>query len=207
MARTQQNAATVAERRAEVVGAAAALLAERDIDGISMRAIAAAIGQSRMTPYHYFQNKEKILGAVKAHAFRRLTDYLDEASSGIDIPIERLRAEMLAFVNFGIAEPNSYRLMFQTTSDPDADPPELIEETEHAFARALQTGQTAVDARVIGDDPVAAYHVIWAIVHGLISLHLSGQFVRGLTVDNVMMSAIDLFLQAANQGPIEGSLV
>jgi len=84
MARTQQDEATFALRRAEVVDAAAALLAERDVDGVSMRAIAASIGQSRMTPYHYFQNKEQILGAVRAHSFRRLTDYLDEASDGID---------------------------------------------------------------------------------------------------------------------------
>ena len=199
MTRTQQSDAAFAERRAEVVGAAAVLLAERDVDGVSMRAIAAAIGQSRMTPYHYFQNKDQILGAVKAHSFRRLTDYLDQAGAGIDSPFERLRAEMLAFVNFGIAEPNSYRLMFQTTSNPDIDLPELTAETEHAFARALKTGETAVAAGVLGDDPVAAYHVIWSVVHGLISLHLSGQFVRGRTVDDVMLSAIDLFLQAADQ--------
>jgi len=97
--------------------------------------------------------------------------------------------------------------MFQTASEPNADPSDLTEETEHAFARALKTGQTAVEAGVLGSDPVDAYHVIWAVAHGLISLHLSGQFVRGRTVDDVMLSAIDLFLQAADQGPHQATLV
>ena len=116
---------------------ATSLLTEFDAEGVSMRAIAAAIGCSRMAPYHYFENKEQILQAVRANSFRRLTKHLDAATVGLDEPVERLRAEMLAFVSFAIEEPNSYRSMFQTAPVQGIELPELTQETEHAFAHAL----------------------------------------------------------------------
>jgi AcrR family transcriptional regulator len=201
MARPAQTDAEFAARRSEVVDAATNLLTEFDVEGVSMRAIAAAIECSRMTPYHYFENKEQILQAVRANSFRRLTNHLDAATVDVGAPIERLRAEMFAFVAFALDEPNSYRSMFQTAPVLGVELPELTEETERAFAHAQRTGQSAVDAGVVVGDALTAYHVIWSFVHGLISLHLSGQFVRGRTVDEVLVAAIDLFLRAADSTP------
>ena len=48
--------------------------AERGIEGISLRGLAAEAGCSRTTPYRYFKNKADILAAVRQSEFQRMAD-------------------------------------------------------------------------------------------------------------------------------------
>jgi AcrR family transcriptional regulator len=50
--------------------AATRLFAERGHAGVTLRALAAELGCSPMTPYRYFRDKDEIFAAVRAHAYR-----------------------------------------------------------------------------------------------------------------------------------------
>src|SRR3546814_6885117 len=48
---------------------------------LSMRRLTAKVGCSAMAPYRYFADKEALIASIRAQAFRRLADTLDEVSS------------------------------------------------------------------------------------------------------------------------------
>ena len=57
--------------RERIREAAARLFASAGYAAVTMRAVAAEVGCSAMTPYRYFASKEHIFAVVRAEAFRR----------------------------------------------------------------------------------------------------------------------------------------
>ena len=55
------------------------LFAEHGYQGVTMRALAADLGCSPMTPYRYFKNKAEIFAAVQTAAFDRFANALENA--------------------------------------------------------------------------------------------------------------------------------
>jgi AcrR family transcriptional regulator len=73
---TDDDVAGFRERLCEV---ATRIFVEKGRDGLNMRTLAAQLGVSAMTPYRYFRDKEEILAAIRARAFSRFADQLEEA--------------------------------------------------------------------------------------------------------------------------------
>src|SRR3546814_20639076 len=74
-----------------------------------MRRLTAKVGCSAMAPYRYFADKEALIASIRAQAFRRLADTLDEVSSaGRDEAADVGEA----YVRFARAQPGTYKLMF-----------------------------------------------------------------------------------------------
>ncbi len=80
-----------------------------------------------------------------------------------------------AYLAFAFAEPNAYRLMFDMTQPGDDRYPDL----ERAGSRARRTMsahlETMVERGLIHGDPQVLSYVIWASIHGLVMLRLSGK--------------------------------
>jgi len=88
-----------AERHDALVAAAAALVAERDVDAVSMEAVAARAGVSRPLVYKHFANRHELLAAV----YRREATALDaeivravQAAEGFDPIVRTLVRAILA---------------------------------------------------------------------------------------------------------------
>ena len=71
-ARTRKPAPDARLTRARVVEAGLALLAERGRDGVSMRALADALGTAPMSLYRHVDGKDDLLGAIVAMALERV---------------------------------------------------------------------------------------------------------------------------------------
>lgn len=97
--------------RDRILQAAARLLAESGGAPVSTRAVCAAAGVGAPTLYHHFGDKEGLLDAVVAYGFER---YLEEKRSlpSTGDPVEDLRRGWDAHVEFGLAQPAFYALMY-----------------------------------------------------------------------------------------------
>ena len=154
--------------RETLLEAALRLLAERGPGALRIRDLAAAADQSTMGVYTHFGSKQGLLEQVYLHGFRLLEEQLDGVpSSGEDRP------ELLTFAQayraFALDNEALYGLMFERAS-PDFVPSDASRLAGLATFEMLAT-------RIAGwrperTDPGADAHLMWATMHGLVSIEL-----------------------------------
>jgi AcrR family transcriptional regulator len=168
------------ERTAEV---ATQLFAERGYAAVSLRNIAQELGSSAMTPYRYFENKADIFAAVRERAYRRFIEAQEAAFAVTDDPLGRLLNLRNAYYDFALCEPHSYRVMFQLDQEAPEDYPELLAESDRGFGFLRRAVEGATEAGYFDGDSLTIAHMLWAHVHGLITLHLAGKLSCGMSFE------------------------
>ena len=121
--------ADVADFRERLCVAATRMFDARGPEGFTMRELAAELGVSAMTPYRYFKDKEDILAAVRARAFNRFAEALENA---LRIEPENEGAVYRAYVAFAFGEPAAYKLMFDLTQPDESLYPDLVKANARA---------------------------------------------------------------------------
>lgn len=97
--------------RERIVAAAAAILAENGRDGVTTRAVSARAGVQDPAIYRLFGDKRGLLDAVTAYGFEQyMHDKLELPLT--DDPVENLRAGWDLHVDFGLANPALYTLIY-----------------------------------------------------------------------------------------------
>lgn len=99
------------DQRERILGAAVRLLADAGPSGLSTRAVAAAAGVQTPTLYRLFTDKDGLLEAVATFGFE---SYLAEkrAFEPSEDPVDDLRRGWDVHVEFGLANPEIYTLMY-----------------------------------------------------------------------------------------------
>jgi AcrR family transcriptional regulator len=100
--------------RGELLAAAMQLFSDRGLEGVSMRAVAQRIGVSAMTPYRYFADKAELLSGLWQFVLQSVTDRMAEAVRAQSNARSRLRASLVAFLDYMEANPEHYRLVYMT---------------------------------------------------------------------------------------------
>ncbi len=100
--------------RQPILDAARELFAKEGYESVSMRRIGAEVGCSPMAMYRYFGSKEELLISICEETFAQMMQARDAEADRQAAPIERLRVAVRAFIDFGIAHPNHYKLAFMT---------------------------------------------------------------------------------------------
>ena len=151
--------------KAAILGQAAALVAERGADGISLRELARVAGVSHAAPAHHFTDRRGLFTALAAEGFRLLAAALDDA-----------RPEFIdaakAYVRFALDHPGHYEVMFDNSLYDAADPG-LIEAEAAASAELARGVATLTDPKAEAD-PEAAALAAWSLVHGFALLWING---------------------------------
>jgi AcrR family transcriptional regulator len=185
MPRSALSETEIAEFRSRAIAIAERLFAESGLTGVTMRAVAAALGCSAMTPYRYFEDQEHLMAAVRAHAFEQLARNQDAIAS---LPhasaLERVRALRASYLQFGRQNANLYALMF-TLLPPTKPRPDLERAAIASFVNLRQAVVEAVQAGALKGDAAKLAHLIWAELHGLVSLHNANKLNFGLTLDEL----------------------
>lgn len=165
----------IAVFREQLCAAASRLFAQRGTDGVTMRALADLMGISPMKPYHYFRDKEEILAAAMERAFNRFVAALEAAEKRDGTVLERATARRQAYVDFALAEPDCYRVMFELPHPDTAKYPGL----QAAMDRARAINRRGMDALIAaGDvegDPAVLGNVFWCALHGAVSAYIAGK--------------------------------
>ncbi len=154
--------------RETLLDAALRLLEERGPGALRIRDVAAAAEQSTMGVYTHFGSKQGLLEQLYLHGFRRLEDRLDGVPSDAQDQQE-LVAFALAYRGFALDNEALYGLMFERAT------PDFVPSDASRFAGLATFEMLAT--RVAGwrpgfTDPATDAHLIWATMHGLVSIEL-----------------------------------
>ncbi|MBL9053090.1 MAG: TetR/AcrR family transcriptional regulator [Tabrizicola sp.] len=157
--------------RAALLSAAEDELADRGIEGFSLRSVAKRAGVSHAAPAHHFGDVVGLLTALAAEGFHRFQATLDAQEVGASGPRDRAVRAGLGYMRFADERPALFRLIFSSAKPSFADP-ELVDAAETAY-RHLQDLIAALGG---GLTDVTA---LWALSHGLADLS-SGQRLRSV---------------------------
>jgi len=163
--------------REALIEAAETVLAERGVEGFSLREVARRSGVSAAAPAHHFGDAAGLLEAVAAQAFDGLTAALQAGNArGGDDPLTRLVEQGLGYVGFALAHPGRFGLMFRC----GAQRGEALECSARAAFQTLELGIREL-CGVPAPEPLAppqmqALLSVWSVVHGFAHLALAGQF-------------------------------
>lgn len=150
-----------------------AALGEAELGGpeaISISALAKKLGVSQPAPYKHFADRETLLSAVTAEAFRQFNDVLRES---IEKPSKRSKLSRLAqaTLNFGLRRNGIYRLMFASrTMACAAKGSELHVAAMETFELLLES----LEAPAVGLLRERSALQIWAALHGVVMLAEQG---------------------------------
>jgi AcrR family transcriptional regulator len=97
--------------RDRILEAAQRIVIREGFAALSMRKIADAIEYSPATLYLYFASRDEIARALCAQGYAQLLASFEPLAQIAD-PAERLKALARAYVAFGVAHPQTYRLIF-----------------------------------------------------------------------------------------------
>lgn len=162
-------------RRAEILAAAERIFVEHGYEGATIRKIADEVGLSSTALYMHFAEKSEILHEICNQAFAALLAANQAILAEPGEAEERLRRMMRAYVDFGFANPNAYRLVYMTRP---------IEATAGAQSAAQELGATLFRSfeRVVEDVEAsgrlrggakATAQALWAGGHGVVSLMIT----------------------------------
>lgn len=167
-----------AEIREKILEAARDLFVNEGYEAVSMRKIADRIEYSPTAIYLHFKDKEAVLRELCDADFITLGRQFGRIA-GITDPIERLRETGHAYAGFAVEFPNHYRLMFMTPHpelDPDDSAVEKGNPEEDAYAFLKMTVADCIAQgrlRPEMNDVDLVAQVMWAGVHGVVSLHIA----------------------------------
>lgn len=162
--------------RRTILDTARHLLVQKGYQNLSMRKIAREIDYSATSIYLYFDNKDALLHALIHEGMMKLYADLDAtAHQYSDAPVRRLEALCNAFIEFGLANPEYYEIMFQLRPERmkryPAEKYRQARQNLEFFSAALTQGADAGVFEV--EDPRVSTSTIWASLHGTVSLLLA----------------------------------
>ena len=163
----------------------------RGVDGVTMRAVAAAAGVTTMATYKHFRNRDALLRAATAAEYPRIADYFARANAREEVP--RMRG-MLGYLDYALDHPQIFRYVFSSQrADAFAFPHDLKENKSPTFNILLRVVSDLMDRQVLRSDDVAETALsIWAHAHGLIILYLSGRIAAPrLAFQSLYMRSLD----------------
>jgi AcrR family transcriptional regulator len=165
--------------RQKILDAARELFVKQGYEAVTMRQIAQQIAYTPTAIYFHFRDKEHLMSELCAIDFLKLAQQFNRIA-GVKDPLQRLRQMAYAYMEFGVHNPNHYRLLFMTPHQHV--PPEQVPlirrgdpaEDAYAFLRA-----TVIECLAAGRfrkpyrDPELLAQMFWSSIHGITSLHIA----------------------------------
>jgi AcrR family transcriptional regulator len=158
--------------RQEILDAARELFIEEGYESVSMRRIAEKIEYSPTTIYLYFQDKAELLNHICAETFEKLIVRLERSRTRFRDPLERIREGLREYVEFGLRNPEHYRVTFMISHTHAENQCNQAQAAGfRAFDHLRQCVVECIRAGKFRDvDVDTASQAIWAGIHGLTSL-------------------------------------
>lgn len=145
------------------------------VEGLTLRDVGRRLGVSRSALYRHFADKSALLRSVAREGFRTLRLAVVDAWERDGRGRAGLAAMGHAYVQFAVAHPSHYRVMFGGFVGEHPVDPELSAESHGAF-NALVDALVALqrEGLVLEDEPRQQALFVWAVVHGVARLAIDG---------------------------------
>jgi AcrR family transcriptional regulator len=185
--------------REKILQEAVDIVQKHGVEGVTMRSLAERLGYSPATIYLYFRNKRELLQDLALAGFDRIAAAVEPSLRHAD-SADAILEGAKRYIDFGVANPEIYRLMFQDTSVQALTPEDIVHRSKvwnlfrDAHARAIAAGALREG------DPEAFNMVGWSLLHGFVLLSLAGRapspFMEGRSQAEVLEELLGAYRRA-----------
>jgi AcrR family transcriptional regulator len=164
-----------------------------------MRKLAEKIEYSPTTIYLYFKNKDALLFAICEEFFTNFFAELNRIRAVSQDPIETLRQAFFYLIEFGLKNPNQYKVIFFSKSDIYGTLEEFVKQESMArntylvFKEMIRDCITA--GRLLEPDEDVIAPVLAAASHGLVTMILYRSDFLNRGSDVIARSLVDALLK------------
>ncbi len=184
----QRREAAKQNLREQILAVSREIIAEEGFPALTMRKLAERIGYSAASLYLHFRNRDEIASEVSRVGYADLLTALSSATGKVrrHDPAARLRALATAYIQFGLENPQTYRLIFlgdtaylqAVASRPDGDDPAtraygLLIEVARDLITVGFAPPKGISRRPRAVTPTELAETLWAGMHGIVSLKLT----------------------------------
>ena len=157
--------------RRDILEQARKLLLAEGYSQVSMRKVAAAVGRTPTSIYLYFESKDSLIHALIEEGMERIFGQLAGVAAEEGEPRRRLGRLCRSFLEFGLENPEYYEIMFML------HPEQMERYPTEKYRRARRNLRLFADVLAEGRpelaDPMLGATVIWAQLHGAVTLMLA----------------------------------
>src|SRR3974390_2663070 len=177
MASLDRRAREKARLHNRILDAAQELFSRHGYEAVTMRRIAQKVEYTPTALYFHFHNKDALLLELSERSALALGVEFGKLRSVKD-PLERVRRMGKAYIQFALAHPYEYRLLFMTPHPPLPSEHSAVARGKlsgDAYACMVQTLDEAIAAGLLRPelhDAEQLAQVFWSGVHGFVSLIL-----------------------------------
>ncbi len=161
--------------RKDILTKACELYLSGGLEAVSMRRLAREIGVTAPALYKHYRDREDMLLDVVSEAYRLCAQFL-RASLNQDTPQQRLQQAGEGYLDFALAHPKFYEMMYTPPHTLGVEFPEELTERIAGVGQFFDDRiNECIDAGLL--QPLDARDVsltLWAHAHGLISIYLRG---------------------------------
>lgn len=151
--------------------------------------------------YRYFRDRDEIIAALRADAFNQFSDALETAFAKGDEPFARARAVGNAYLDFALANPNAYRMMFDLDPGDEKRYPALAAASARSAETVTRHVKDLIAAGIVNGEAKSVGHALWAAAHGVVVLHLAGRLPPGVDVRALYLDTMRLAFRGARTAP------
>ncbi len=176
---TERKEKQKTEIRKSILDASIKLFVEEGFENVTIRKIADIIEYSPTTIYLYFKDKNEIFYQLHELGFQKMVA-MNQNLANIKNPLTRLYKMGENYINFGLAHPEFYDIMFILNA-----PMQTLEGMENCDWKngeaALHSLMEIIDecmkkGYIKKGNTQAVAMAIWGMVHGLVSLQIRSRF-------------------------------
>ncbi|HET6421591.1 MAG TPA: TetR/AcrR family transcriptional regulator [Geobacteraceae bacterium] len=183
--------------RQQILDASREILLTKGYAYLSMRRIAELIEYSPTTIYFYFKNKEDILYHLSVEALERQLEFISAATCSENSPLLRLRQAMRAYIDFGLSEPDRYKIIYMADISQFVSSVSILEEGGPANKlRDLlrnRVNDILAESRSTLDQDIVI-QCLWAHIHGIVALLIGRPDFPWVDHDALIETGLDISL-------------
>ena len=174
--------------REAIVDRARDIIESEGLDRLTLQHLATALGIQAPSLYRHVGSKNELLRAVNEITITRLIETVLAVADPQSPPRERVLHMAHAYRQFAQRFPATYNLAFSNVPDIRLDP---------AALEAMVLPVEALLGELAGsDDSLTALRSLLSLLHGFVTLELSGQFQRGGDLSAAFTQSVEVFVYA-----------
>ena len=153
------------------------IITQKGLNSLSLRSVAKKAGVSHSAPYAHFADKQALFAAIATAGHDRIKHkILTIIENTPQDPVRQLVETAFVYLDFGMEQPDLFRLTFSDVIEQERDYPALVQITQENFSLIKEIVGRCCNAGAFSDDPADLLaQTLWSAVHGTVSLIQQGQ--------------------------------
>ncbi|HEX8955001.1 MAG TPA: TetR/AcrR family transcriptional regulator [Burkholderiaceae bacterium] len=189
--------------RQGMLDAATRLLSEEGPSALTVRRVAEAVNCSTTLLYSLFGGKDGLANELYLEGFERLKqEFSADPANATLTGLARLRALARAYHQYAKHNPSYYMVMFGDAIAGFVPPLESRNRAWESLAVMIEAFDAAMEEGSLPkSNATAAARLLWAAMHGAVSLELKGYYLKTERADELFDAGVNAVLRSLEVGP------